>query len=143
MTDIFNKEKRSEVMSKVSRRNTLQEVLVRKYLFSNGFRFRNNYTKLPGSPDIVLPKYNIAIFVHGCFWHGHRCKAARLPKSNIEFWNIKIETNKKRDRRKSGEVRKLGWRVITIWQCKLNGKKKQDITLKKLVCKIISDQLAK
>jgi DNA mismatch endonuclease (patch repair protein) len=122
MADTFSKEKRSQVMAKIAKYDTPQEIIVRRFLFQNGLRFRKNYKNLPGSPDIVLPKYQIAIFVHGCFWHGHKCKAGRLPKSNIIFWANKIHQNKNRDRRKNYQLRKLGWKVLNIWQCKLTGK---------------------
>ena len=137
MTDIFTKEKRSDVMSKVSRHDTPQEILVRRFLFNKGFRFRKNYRKLPGSPDIVLPKYKTAIFIHGCFWHGHHCKSARLPKTNVEFWTVKIKSNKQRDKRKIKELRKLGWVVFEVWQCQLSSNSKQYRTLTNLSIKIV------
>lgn len=96
--DIWGKDKRSYIMSSVKQKDTKQEILVRKYLFSNGFRFRKNDKRLPGSPDIVLPKYKVVIFIHGCFWHGHICRAGHLPSTNIEFWKSKINRNKERDR---------------------------------------------
>ncbi|SRR5258705_12971980 len=139
MSDIFTKEKRSYIMSKVSRYDTPQEILVRKFLFSKGFRFRKNYRKLPGSPDIVLPKLKVVIFIHGCFWHGHNCKPARLPKSNTEFWDSKINSNKERDDRKSEELRKLGWQVVLLWQCELSNKKKENNTLKGLLKKLLRE----
>lgn len=106
-------------MSSVKQKDTKQEIFVRKYLFSKGFRFRKNDKRLPGSPDIVLPKYKVAIFIHGCFWHGHDCRAGHLPTSNIEFWESKINRNKERDTNKEDQLRQLGWRVIIIWQCEL------------------------
>jgi DNA mismatch endonuclease (patch repair protein) len=120
MVDIFSREKRSEIMRKIGRNDTPKEMMVRKFLFQNGFRFRKNYKILPGSPDIVLPKYNIVIFVHGCFWHGHNCKAGRLPKSNLAFWGEKIRQNKNRDRRKNYQLKKMGWKILHIWQCSLS-----------------------
>lgn len=117
--DIWDKEKRSAIMASVKQRDTKQEVLVRKYLFSKGFRYRKNDKRLPGSPDIVLPKYKVAIFIHGCFWHGHDCRAGHLPSSNNEFWEAKIERNRERDRQKEEQLRALGWNVIVIWQCEL------------------------
>ena len=132
MTDIFSKEKRSELMQKVRRKNTPQEILVRKFLFSENFRFRNNVKKLPGSPDIVLPKYKVAIFIHGCFWHGHSCKAGNLPKSNIDFWIQKIDSNKKRDKRNKYHLKKLGWHIIIIWECNLKQKNNMEKSLLKL-----------
>lgn len=140
MPDIFSKRKRSEVMSKVSQKDTSLEIVVRKLLFKNGFRFRKNYSKLPGSPDIVLPKYKVVIFIHGCFWHGHICKAGRLPKTNIEFWAEKINNNKKRDRKKKYQLQKLGWRVISIWQCKLMSKKKLNKSFNQLLQKLRTEE---
>src|SRR5690554_557805 len=97
--DIWDKEKRSEVMSKIRSKNTRPEMILRKALFARGFRYRVNDRRLPGTPDIVLPKYRTVVFVHGCFWHGHDgCKYASIPKTNTEFWVDKITTNKKRDR---------------------------------------------
>lgn len=131
--DIFDRSKRSEVMSKVARRDTPQEILVRSFLFNKGFRFRKNYKKLPGCPDIVLPKYKTIIFIHGCFWHGHTCKAGTLPKSNVEFWHNKRFNNKKRDRKTNKLLREQGWRIIIIWQCHISNKINQQKILKKVV----------
>lgn len=140
MSDIFSVGVRSAVMSRVKRADTPQEILVRKYLFSQGFRFRKNYKRLAGSPDIVLPKYKTVVFVHGCFWHGHKCKLGKAPKSNQSFWTPKINSNKERDKRKNNELRKLGWNVLTVWQCQLN-KKAQIGALEKLKSKIRSSHL--
>jgi DNA mismatch endonuclease vsr len=120
MSDIYSKSKRSSIMSKISGKDTKPEILVRKYLFSKGFRFRKNVKNLPGKPDIVLPKYKAVIFVNGCFWHGHEnCKKSTLPATNTEFWREKISGNIIRDK---GNIQKLigmGYKVITVWQCKL------------------------
>lgn len=117
--DNFSKEQRSYVMSKVPQKGTKPEYIVRKFLFSNGFRYRVNVKKLPGSPDIVLPKYKTVIFVHGCFWHGHSCKYANLPVTNYDFWYDKIEKNKERDASKNQLLKDLGWNVFIVWQCEL------------------------
>jgi len=109
-------------MSKISGTETKPEILIRKYLFSKGFRFRKNDKRLPGRPDIVLPKYKIVIFIHGCFWHGHHCKAAKLPETNKEFWGNKINSNIERDKKNQHKLEKLGWKIIIIWQCKLKNK---------------------
>ncbi len=122
MTDIYSKQKRSEIMSNISGKETKPEILVRKFLFSNGFRFRKNDKRYPGKPDIVLPKYKTVIFVHGCFWHGHDCPAGKLPETNKKFWEEKIAGNVERDKRNKAELEKLGWKVITIWQCELKNK---------------------
>lgn len=123
-------------MSRVPRKDSAQEVLVRKFLFSKGFRFKKNVKNLPGSPDIVLPKYKTVIFINGCFWHGHSCRKGRLPTSNLQFWTDKIETNKKRDRKKNFQLKKLGWKIITIWQCHINDNENIDKSLNKLVERI-------
>ena len=118
--DVHNKETRSYNMSCIKGKNTKPEELVRKYLFSQGFRYRKNDKRLPGHPDIVLPKYRTVIFVNGCFWHGHEgCKYFVWPQNNAEFWKNKINTNKERDRRKEDELKALGWKVIVVWECEL------------------------
>ena len=100
--------------------DTKPEMVVRKFLFSKGLRYRIQVKNLPGHPDIVLPKSRIVIFVNGCFWHGHEgCKYFRLPKSNVEFWSEKIKTNINRDARNETKLRELGWRVIRVWECNL------------------------
>jgi DNA mismatch endonuclease, patch repair protein len=137
MSDIFTKQKRSEIMSHISGKETKPEVLVRKYLFSKGFRFRKNVKKLPGKPDIVLPKYKIVIFIHGCFWHGHLCHYGILPQSNREFWQDKIDGNKRRDERNNEDLIKMGWHVIVIWQCEIKNKEISNIRLKEVVNEIM------
>ena len=120
MSDIFSSQKRSDIMSKISGKNTKPEILVRKFLFSKGFRYRINVKTLPGKPDIVLPKYKTIIFVNGCFWHGHNCKKGKLLSSNTDFWKEKISNNKSRDAKNSDLLVKLGWKVIIIWQCEIS-----------------------
>jgi DNA mismatch endonuclease, patch repair protein len=120
MPDVFPPTKRSQIMSKIGQRNTKPEIIVRKLLHRMGYRFRLHRQDLPGSPDIVLPKYKTVIFVHGCFWHGHsECPRAKLPETNQEFWENKIEKNRLRDRRNAANLAKLTWQVITVWQCEL------------------------
>lgn len=105
-------------MASVKSADTSPELAVRKLLFSIGFRYRLHQRGLPGKPDIVLPKYKTAIFVHGCFWHGHsKCRRARRPASNREFWEAKLDRNIERDRRVERELQILGWKVVTIWEC--------------------------
>lgn len=116
--DIWDKKKRSVVMSKIRSRDTKPEWIVRRYLFSRGYRYRKNVKGLPGTPDIVLRKYGIVIFIHGCFWHGHEIDG-HIPHSNSEFWRKKIERNKLRDARDKEELKKLGWQVMTVWECQL------------------------
>ena len=124
-------------MSKISGKETKPEILVRKYLFSKGFRYRKNVKYLPGSPDIVLPKYKTVIFVHGCFWHGHEgCKRSKLPETNKVFWRNKINTTKERDLIKFTHLKEMGWNIIIIWQCEIKTKKKQKERLKKLIDEI-------
>jgi DNA mismatch endonuclease (patch repair protein) len=111
MTDIYSKNKRSQIMSKISGKETEPEILVRKFLFRKGFRYRKNDKRYPGTPDIVLPKYKTVIFVHGCFWHGHNCRAGKLPETRKEFWQNKIDTNIARDKKNRQDLEKLGWKV--------------------------------
>ncbi len=107
-------------MSRIPSTNTKPEETVRKYLFSQGFRYRKNVSKLPGKPDIVLQKYKTVVFVNGCFWHAHKgCKWFVPPKSNIEFWQKKFDYNVERDERNYQKLRDLGWRVIIIWECEI------------------------
>jgi DNA mismatch endonuclease (patch repair protein) len=107
-------------MASIGKSETKPEILVRKFLFANGYRFRKNVRNLPGTPDIVLPKYKVVIFVHGCFWHGHlSCTRSKLPTTNVDFWKKKIEGNKYRDKAQIYALKKMGWKVITIWQCSM------------------------
>lgn len=120
MADVLTPEQRRYNMSRIRSQNTKPEELVRKYLFSQGFRYRKNDVRLPGKPDIVLPKYKTVIFVNGCFWHGHNgCRYFVWPKSNEEFWKNKIESNISRDDMNFNLLRQLGWNVIIIWECEL------------------------
>ena len=113
-------EQRSKNMSNIPHKNTKPETAVRKYLFQHGYRYRKNVSKLPGRPDIVLPKYKTVVFVNGCFWHAHEgCKWFVPPKSNIEFWNKKFEYNKNRDLNNYLLLNKMGWTVIIVWECAL------------------------
>ena len=117
-------------MAAVKGKDTKPEMIVRKYLFSRGLRFRIQVRKLSGTPDIVLPKYKTVIFVNGCFWHGHEgCKYFRLPKSNVEFWSEKIEGNIERDRESMQALFDLGWKVIRVWECELRNKANREETL--------------
>lgn len=137
MADIFSKAKRSEIMSKISGKETKPEILVRKYLFSKGFRYRKNDKKLAGKPDIVLPKYKTVIFIHGCFWHHHKdCPKAALPATNREFWENKISKNVERDAQNRKDLRKLGWNVIEIWQCRIKNRDLFAITMQDVIRKI-------
>lgn len=133
MADVKTPEQRSRNMAAIKGKDTKPEMIVRKYLFSQGLRFRVQVRKLPGTPDIVLPKFKTAIFVNGCFWHGHEgCKYFRLPKSNVEFWKEKIERNIERDRESMQALLDLGWKVIRVWECKLRSKANREETLNKI-----------
>jgi len=126
MVDVHDKETRSFNMSHIRSKNTKPEMLVRKILFANGFRYRLHVKKLPGKPDIVLPKYQKVIFIHGCYWHGHEgCKYFVPSVSRIEWWKNKIENNKKRDERNIADLLKLGWQPIIIWECELKRDKRE------------------
>ena len=128
MADVHEPKIRSYNMSQVKGKNTKPELVVRKFLFANGFRYRINQKNLPGKPDIVLRKYKTVIFVNGCFWHGHKgCKYFVLPKTRTEWWLQKIKNTQKRDKKAEIELQILGWRVITVWECGLKAKSKQKI----------------
>lgn len=117
MADTRTKEQRRRIMKSVRTRNTGPELVVRRLLHRLGFRFRLHRRDLPGSPDIVLARWKTAVFVHGCYWHGHDCAKGRLPKSRLDYWGPKIEANRQRDRDVEQRLRELGWNVVTIWQC--------------------------
>ncbi|MDQ8196280.1 DNA mismatch endonuclease Vsr [Coraliomargarita sp. SDUM461004] len=123
MADIFSEAQRSYNMSRIRSKNTKPEIAVRSMLHRLGYRFTVNgpkNKKLPGKPDIVLPKYKTVIFVHGCFWHGHAgCKDFRYPKTRTEWWKAKIDGNVARDQKRIAELEAMGWRVLVIWGCEL------------------------
>lgn len=123
-------------MSKIKSKDTKPEMLVRRFLFSHGFRFRLHRKDLPGNPDIVLPKFKTVIFINGCFWHGHRdCKFSTIPETNRDFWLTKISGNIIRDNESVERLKQSGWKVIVIWQCELKPKVK-DQTLEQLITKL-------
>ena len=129
MADVHNKATRSYNMSRIKSKGTKPEILVRKYLFNKGYRYRLNVRKLPGIPDIVLPKYMTAIFIHGCFWHGHEnCKYFVEPETRKEWWLNKIARNKELDVKNSAKLKTMGWNVLTIFECELK-KDIRDVTL--------------
>lgn len=133
MADVHDKATRSYNMSQVKSKDTKPEMLVRKYLHAHGFRYKLYDKTLPGKPDIVLPKYKTVVFVHGCFWHGHKnCKYATIPKTRTEWWTQKINRNKELDKINSAKLRKLGWKVLVVYECSLK-KVKAEKTLGKLV----------
>ena len=130
--DIFTKEKRSEIMSKIKSKDSTIELIVRKYLFAQGIRYRKNDKRYPGKPDIVIPKYKTIIFVHGCFWHSHaNCKYAYKPKTRTGFWTLKISSNVERDERNKMALENMGFKVLTVWECELINKPEE--TLEKLM----------
>jgi DNA mismatch endonuclease, patch repair protein len=133
MADVHNKSTRSYNMSRIRSTNTKPELLVRKFLHANGFRYSLHNKKLPGKPDIVLRKYKIIIFIHGCFWHGHaNCKYFKLPKTRTQWWTDKIATNKANDAGAVKALKKEGWQVLVIWECKLKPAKREK-TLQSIV----------
>lgn len=118
MPDVFSKEKRSWIMSRVKGRDTKPEILVRSFLHRMGYRFRIHRRDLPGNPDIVLPRFGKVVFVHGCFWHGHKaCPRSKRPTTNEDFWNKKLDGNIERDKRFRLELRRMGWKVLVVWEC--------------------------
>lgn len=124
MADVHSKAVRSYNMSRIAGKNTKPEMLVRKFLFANGFRYRLHKKNLPGKPDIVLPKYKTVIFVNGCFWHSHEgCKYYVIPKTRTEWWLNKLSNNKQRDIDNFSKLAVLGWKIITIFECELKAKK--------------------
>ena len=141
MADNHSKEVRSMNMSHIRSKNSKPEELVRKHLFSKGFRYRKNVKTMPGCPDIVLPKYKTVIFVNGCFWHKHDCPRFVWPSSNEDYWRPKIMGNVERDKRNLAELQQLGWNVLTVWECELK-KKVIDAPLEQLenrLCEIGSE----
>lgn len=126
MTDVHNKQIRSYNMSMIKGKNTKPEIVVRKYLFSKGFRYRVNVRDLPGKPDIVLPKYKTVIFINGCFWHGHKgCQYFVIPKTRTDWWHDKIMKNVERDESEYNLLREGGWNIYVIWECQLKAKNKE------------------
>src|SRR3972149_3552562 len=131
MADIFSKRKRSDIMSNIGPKNTTQELIIRKLVFSMGYRYRLHGKALPGKPDMVFSKFKKVIFVNGCFWHGHKnCKRSKLPSTNRSFWKEKINKNVIRDKHNYALLRKLGWKYLIIWQCQIKSDKMNYIKIK-------------
>jgi DNA mismatch endonuclease (patch repair protein) len=136
--DALSKKARSALMAKIKGKNTRPEIIVRKYLFSKGFRYRIHDSRYPGSPDIVLSKYHTAIFVNGCFWHGHKnCKASHLPTTNVNYWQEKIRKNIERDKKKIKLLEDEGWKVVVFWECKIKKKEQRNSELNKIIKEIL------
>ena len=121
MVDVLTPEQRKLNMSRIRGSDTQPEMLIRRGLHARGFRYRLHDKSLPGRPDLVLPKYSTAVFVHGCFWHGHDCPMFRLPATRPEFWSNKIDRTRVRDERSFASLLRQGWRVLTVWECALRG----------------------
>lgn len=136
MADIMSPSERSTRMAAVRQKGTAPELALRSALHRRGFRFRVNATDLPGSPDLVLPRWGAVIFVHGCFWHGHACNAGRPPSSRQSYWLQKLSANKQRDARKVRALRRLGWHVFTVWSCQLANKAMVEKTTDRLARRI-------
>lgn len=123
MSDVLTKEQRHLNMSHIHGKDTKPEEIIRKYLFSRGYRYRKNDSRYPGKPDVVLPKYHTAIFAHGCFWHRHPgCRYATTPATNSEFWQKKFDQNVARDKKVQEKLKADGWNVIVVWECELSRK---------------------
>lgn len=129
MSDIYSPQKRSQIMASIFSKDTKPEILVRKRLFAKGYRFRKNIKTLPGKPDIVLKRYKTILLINGCFWHGHNCKASKLPSTNRTFWELKISANVKRDKKNIYKLKRLGWKVIQVWQCRIASEVKLERTI--------------
>ena len=137
MSDFLSKEERSVRMSHIRSVNTKPEILLRRGLWRIGFRYRVNDKKLPGRPDIVLPKYRTVVFVHGCFWHGHKgCKVYSVPKTNTEFWVAKVARNQERDQEVWRKLEAKGWIVVVVWECQLK-KANLDDTVARVCAEIV------
>lgn len=134
MADVVDAATRSRMMAGIRARDTKPEMIVRRALHKAGFRYRLHVKDLPGKPDIVLPKYKTAIFVHGCFWHGHMCRKFKWPKSREEWWRAKIEGNVARDKKAAEDLLDSGWRLGIVWECALKGQENQ--------CQVVASSLA-
>jgi DNA mismatch endonuclease (patch repair protein) len=139
MADTLTPAQRSERMSRIRGKDTQPELLVRSHLHGAGLRFRLHAAKLPGRPDLVLPKYATVVFVEGCFWHGHRCQKGRIPGTNSTFWASKIATNQARDQRNHRALWRAGWRVLRVWECQLAKAATRERVLGRLVSNIRRD----
>ena len=136
MADVHNKKTRSYNMSMIRSKDTKPEIMVRKFLFGNGFRYKLHDKMLPGKPDLVFPKYKTVVFIHGCFWHGHEgCKYFVVPKTHTQWWLEKINRNKQLDTENSRKLKKLGWKILTVFECKLKSRVREK-TLNQLATRL-------
>ena len=132
MTDVFTREKRSQVMARVKGKNTTPELAVRRLLTQMGLRYRLHRADLPGKPDVAMPGRRTVVCVHGCFWHGHDCaRGARMPKANNAYWQAKIGRNRERDARNRDALAEAGWKTITVWECELKVEAKLEKRLRR------------
>lgn len=138
MTDIVDKATRSRMMSGIRSKNTRPEVLIRKALHAQGFRYRLHNKSLPGKPDLSFPRYKAVVFIHGCFWHGHNCHFFRVPQTRTSFWLDKINGNRQRDARQLVQLKQAGWRVLLVWECAI---RKNETTTKKMLIDYIASWL--
>lgn len=141
MPDRMTEQQRHECMSHIRSKDTVPEVVLRRELFRRGFRFRKNVRSLPGTPDIVLPKYRTCIFVNGCFWHGHKgCRYYTVPKTNVDFWKDKVKRNIERDALNNQNLEVLSWSVISVWECELKPKQLPE-TMERITSELSDNQL--
>lgn len=138
MTDIVDKATRSRMMSGIRSKNTRPEVLIRKALHAQGFRYRLHNKSLPGKPDLSFPRYKAVVFIHGCFWHGHNCHFFRMPQTRTSFWLDKINGNRQRDARQLVQLKQAGWRVLLVWECAI---RKNGVTPNKMLIDYIANWL--
>lgn len=141
MADVVSPQKRSEMMAGIRGKNTKPEQFIRKALHRKGYRYRIHAAKLPGKPDLVLPKYNAVIIVHGCFWHGHDCHLFKWPQSRTDFWKAKITKNRENDAKALNALEAMDWRILTVWECALKGKERlePDQIIDQITCWLHSD----
>jgi DNA mismatch endonuclease (patch repair protein) len=138
MVDIVDASTRSRMMSGIRSKDTRHEIEIRKKLFSLGYRYRLHDSRLPGKPDIILPRYKAVVFIHGCFWHAHDCELFKMPSTRVAFWRQKLDRNKQKDRENNNALKNLGWRISTIWECSFRGTgKKREKEIDAIVNKIV------
>ena len=141
MADVFSVAKRKEIMASISAKDTMPELLLRKSLHRRGYRYRLHSVNLPGKPDLVFRQFNAIVFVNGCFWHGHDCHLFRMPSTNREYWQNKIDNNRRRDKQNRDLLLNDNWRVLVVWECSMKGKGKLDFDslISDVECWLIGD----